>query len=48
METYVSTATPMVNEDSVATRHEPELLWGAKEMTRKGTIRFTHYEEGVG
>jgi hypothetical protein len=47
METYVTT-TPGVNYDSVAIRHEPELLWGAKEMTRKGTIRFIHYEEGKG
>lgn len=31
---------------NVSIHHEPELKWGAKELSRKGTIKFTSYTEG--
>lgn len=45
METYVST-TPMVNEDSVAIRHEPEIKGGFKELQKRG-LKITNYQEHI-
>ena len=43
-----ASTTPTIGADDVAIRHEKELVWGAKEISRKGTIKFTHYQEGLG
>jgi hypothetical protein len=32
----------------ISIRHEPELKGGALALSKKGTIRFTHYEERKG
>jgi hypothetical protein len=40
--------TPGINEDSVAISHEPELKDSALALSKKGTIKFTHYEEREG
>jgi hypothetical protein len=40
--------TPTIGADAVAIRHEKELLWGASELSKRGTIKFTHMEEGKG
>lgn len=44
-------AISIVNVDytkDVEIRHPKELVWGAKELSNRGTIKFTHYEEGKG
>jgi hypothetical protein len=42
VEPYVST-TPGIPDISI--HHEPELKDGALALSKKGTIRFTHYED---
>ena len=36
--------TPGIPDVSI--RKEKKLDWGAKELSKKGVIRFTYYEEG--
>ena len=44
LETETSVATTQtIGEDAVAIRHERELKDGALALSKKGTIRFTHY-----
>jgi hypothetical protein len=43
-ETLVAT-TPGINYKDVAIRHEPELSGGFAQLAKKGTIKFTSYEE---
>jgi hypothetical protein len=37
--------TSVSNTPDVRIRHEPELKGGFAQLAKKGTIRFTHYEE---
>jgi uncharacterized Zn finger protein len=44
-ETLIST-TPLPGQKDVAIKHEPNLQWGAKALSSRGTIKFTSYSEG--
>ena len=39
-------ATPVINEESVAIRHEVEIKGGLKALKDKG-LKITHYEEHI-